>query len=196
MNKTLSLRVKNFRILYIISAFTIFLVTVISLYISAEKAKLRTNFWVTTKSIPLGQAITKNDVELQPLDLGNITDSYLQQNQSPIGFFTKKAINKNEIISALFVEKSTNYRNVSLKIPNGHLPPTLKENDEVDIWFSDSLTNTSTLLIPNISVIWVDELNTNFGGVSTVVVAVPKDLVANLIKTSRTEGMDLVQIEN
>ena len=99
-------------------------------------------------------------------------------------------------LPALFVEKSTNYRNVSLKIPNGHLPPTLKENDEVDIWFSDSLTNTSTLLIPNISVIWVDELNTNFGGVSTVVVAVPKDLVANLIKTSRTEGMDLVQIEN
>ncbi|MFZ9354001.1 MAG: hypothetical protein ACO25L_04210, partial [Candidatus Nanopelagicales bacterium] len=60
----------------------------------------------------------------------------------------------------------------------------------------DPLTNTSTLLIPKISIVWVDELNTNFGGVSTVVVAIPQDMVATLIKSSRTEGLDLVQIEN
>lgn len=196
MRKANSLKLKNYRIIYISLAFLVFMFTVTSLYISAENARKRTNYWVTTNSIPLGQIIDQNDVELQALDLGEVSNDYLQQEQSPIGLFTKQALNKNEIVAPVFVERQSNYRNVSLKIPNGHLPPTLKVNDEVDIWFSDSLNNTSTLLIPKISVVWVDELNTNFGGVSTVVVAIPQDLVANLIKSSRTEGMDLVQIEN
>lgn len=189
-------RIKNYRIIYIISAFLIFLMTVTSLYISAEKAKRRINYWVTTKSIPIGQIINKNDIELMAFDLGEINDSYLDQDQNPVGLFTKKTINVNEVITQSSIGKSTSFRNVSLKIPNGHLPPNLKENDEVDIWFSDPLTNTSNLLVSKISVVWVDELNTNFGGVSTVVVAIPQEMVATLIQSSRTDGMDLVQIEN
>jgi len=196
MKKSLRLKSNNYRIVYISLAFTIFVFTVSALYLSTEKAKKRENFWVATKSIPLGQLIKESDVELQPFDLANIASQYLLEEQSPIGLFTKQIINKNELISQINVSKSTNYRNVSLKIPNGHLPPNLKENDEVDVWFSDPLTNTSTLLISKISIVWVDELNTNFGGVSTVVVAIPQDMVATLIKSSRTEGLDLVQIEN
>ena len=196
MKKSLRLKSNNYRIVYIFLALTIFIFTVSALYLSTEKAKKRENFWVATKSIPLGQLIKESDVELQPFDLANIANQYLLEEQSPIGLFTKQIVNKNELISQINVSKSTNYRNVSLKIPNGHLPPNLKENDEVDVWFSDLLTNTSTLLIPKISIVWVDELNTNFGGVSTVVVAIPQDMVATLIKSSRTEGLDLVQIEN
>ena len=196
MNKAMGFRIKNYRIIYIISAFLIFLMTVTSLYISAEKAKRRINYWVTTKSIPIGQIINKNDIELMAFDLGEINDSYLDQDQNPVGLFTKKTINVNEVITQSSIGKSTSFRNVSLKIPNGHLPPNLKENDEVDIWFSDPFTNTSNLLVSKISVVWVDELNTNFGGVSTVVVAIPQEMVATLIQSSRTDGMDLVQIEN
>jgi len=196
MNKAMGFRIKKYRIIYIISAFLIFLMTVTSLYISAEKAKRRINYWVTTKSIPIGQIINKNDIELMAFDLGEINDSYLDQDQNPVGLFTKKTINVNEVITQSSIGKSTSFRNVSLKIPNGHLPPNLKENDEVDIWFSDPLTNTSNLLVSKISVVWVDELNTNFGGVSTVVVAIPQEMVATLIQSSRTDGMDLVQIEN
>ena len=196
MKKSLRLKSNNYRIVYISLALTIFVFTVSALYLSTEKAKKRENFWVATKSIPLGQLIKESDVELQPFDLANIANQYLLEEQSPIGLFTKQIVNKNELISQINVSKRTNYRNVSLKIPNGHLPPNLKENDEVDVWFSDLLTNTSTLLIPKISIVWVDELNTNFGGVSTVVVAIPQEMVATLIKSSRTEGLDLVQIEN
>ena len=196
MKKSLRLKSNNYRIVYIFAALTIFVFTVSALYLSTEKAKKRENFWVATKSIPLGQLIKESDVELQPFDLANVANQYLLEEQSPIGLFAKQIVNKNELISQITVSKRTNYRNVSLKIPNGHLPPNLKENDEVDVWFSDPLTNTSTLLIPKISIVWVDELNTNFGGVSTVVVAIPQDMVATLIKSSRTEGLDLVQIEN
>jgi hypothetical protein len=196
MNKAKGFRIKNYRIIYVITAFLIFIITVTSLYISAEKAKMRINYWVTTKSIPIGQIINKNDIQLKAFDLGEISNSYLDQDQNPVGLFTRKTINVNEVITHSSIGKSTSYRNVSLKIPNGHLPPNLKENDEVDIWFSDPMTNTSNLLISKISVVWVDDLNTNFGGVSTVVVAIPQEMVATLIQSSRTDGMDLVQIEN
>lgn len=196
MNKAKGFRIKNYRIIYVITAFLIFMITVTSLYISAEKAKIRINYWVTTKSIPIGQIINKNDIQLKAFDLGEISNSYLDQDQNPVGLFTRKTINVNEVITHSSIGKSTSYRNVSLKIPNGHLPPNLKENDEVDIWFSDPMTNTSNLLISKISVVWVDDLNTNFGGVSTVVVAIPQEMVATLIQSSRTDGMDLVQIEN
>ncbi|MFM1826471.1 MAG: hypothetical protein RLZZ37_1106 [Actinomycetota bacterium] len=196
MKKTMGFKIKNYKMIYVISALIVFSLTVSNLYFSAENAKKRANYWVAKKPIPIGQIIRSTDVELKALDLGDINKSYLEQDKNPVGLFAKKVINSNELIAESFIGKGSTYRNVSLKIPNGHLPPNLKENDEVDVWFSDPLTNSSALLIPRISVVWVDELNTNFGGVSTVVVATPQDLVATLIKSSRTEGLDLVQIEN
>jgi hypothetical protein len=54
----------------------------------------------------------------------------------------------------------------------------------------------STLIIPKTSVVWVDEINSNFGGVTTVVVAVPESNVLQLVTSARTDGIDLVQREN
>jgi hypothetical protein len=76
------------------------------------------------------------------------------------------------------------------------LPPSLKTNDWVDIWFSDPIKMISTLIIPKTSVVWVDEINSNFGGVTTVVVAVPEVNVLQLVTSARTDGIDLVQREN
>ncbi len=195
MNKSAVIKIKNYRRIYISVAFFVFIFSITSLYLSAEKAKERDNYWITNKSIPLGQIITEKDIELKALDLGVIANRYFKQSESPVGLFTQNSIMKNELITTSNVARTTEFRNVSLKIPNGHLPPTLDENDDVDIWFSDPLTSNSILLLERISVVWVDELNTNFGGVSTVVLAIPQDKVATLIKSSRSDGLDLVQIE-
>ena len=68
--------------------------------------------------------------------------------------------------------------------------------DFVDIWFTDSLNSKSNILIPKINVVWIDNVDTNFGGVSTVVLSIPEIQVSNLINFSRSESLDLVQIEN
>jgi hypothetical protein len=90
----------------------------------------------------------------------------------------------------------SNLRNVALRISNGHLPPSLKMNDFIDVWFSDPITLTSTLIIPKISVVWIDEVDSNFGGVTTVVVAVPEANVPQLVNSARADGLDLVHREN
>ena len=87
-------------------------------------------------------------------------------------------------------------RNVALRISNGHLPPSLEMNDWVDIWFSDPIALTSTLIIPRTAVVWIDEVDSNFGGVTTVVVAVPETNVPQLVKSARSDGIDLVHREN
>lgn len=195
MKKSKISQIKNYRIAYLLIAVFVFLFSITSLYLSAEKAKKRQLYWIATKTIPLGQVVTENDVALKAFDLGSISEDYFKEIENPIGLFTQSAILKNELIHERKLADTTMFRNVSLKIPNGHLPPILNENDEVDIWFSDPLTSDSSLLMERVSVVWVDELDTNFGGVSTVVLAIPQEKVATLIKSSRSEGMDLVQIE-
>ena len=85
---------------------------------------------------------------------------------------------------------------MALKISNGHLPPLLELNDWVDVWFSDPITLISTLIIPKLAVVWIDEVDSNFGGVTTVVLAVPESNVLQLINSARVDGIDLVQREN
>ena len=69
-------------------------------------------------------------------------------------------------------------------------------NDWVDIWFSDPISLSTSLIIPKISVVWIDEVDSNFGGVTTVVVAVPEANVLQLVNSARSDGIDLVQREN
>jgi hypothetical protein len=76
------------------------------------------------------------------------------------------------------------------------LPPLLELNDWVDVWFSDPITLSSTLIIPKLAVVWIDEVDSNFGGVTTVVLAVPESNVLQLINSARVDGIDLVQREN
>ena len=85
---------------------------------------------------------------------------------------------------------------MALRISNGHLPPSLQMNDWVDIWFSDPISLSTSLIIPKISVVWIDEVDSNFGGVTTVVVAVPEANVLQLVNSARSDGIDLVQREN
>jgi hypothetical protein len=72
----------------------------------------------------------------------------------------------------------------------------LELNDWVDVWFSDPITLSSTLIIPKLAVVWIDEVDSNFGGVTTVVLAVPESNVLQLINSARVDGIDLVQREN
>jgi hypothetical protein len=44
--------------------------------------------------------------------------------------------------------------------------------------------------------VWIDEVDSNFGGVTTVVVAVPETNVPQLVKSARSDGIDLVHREN
>ena len=166
------------------------------LYLSAENAGQRQEVWVTSKKIAAGQVIDKSNIELIRVDLGRLQANYLSSDLEIIGKTALEPLSSGTILRPELIGKMSTLRNVALRISNGHLPPSLEMNDWVDIWFSDPIALTSTLIIPRTAVVWIDEVDSNFGGVTTVVVAVPETNVPQLVKSARSDGIDLVHREN
>ena len=196
IKKSNNLRLKNSQKIYMIVGLVTSLLASLALYLNAERAGKRQEVWVTTTTIAVGQVINKQNVELIRVDLGPVTENYLTKESKVMGKSALEPLTSGHLLSTKNVGVKSNLRNVALSISNGHLPPFLKTNDWVDIWFSDPIKLSSTLIIPKTPVVWVDEINSNFGGVTTVVVAVPEVNVPQLVTSARSDGIDLVQREN
>lgn len=196
IKKSNNLRLKNSQKIYMIVGLVTSLLASLALYLNAERAGKRQEVWVTTTTIAVGQVINKQNVELIRVDLGPVTENYLTKESKVMGKSALEPLISGHLLSTKNVGVKSNLRNVALSISNGHLPPSLKTNDWVDIWFSDPIKLSSTLIIPKTPVVWVDEINSNFGGVTTVVVAVPDVNVPQLVTSARSDGIDLVQREN
>jgi hypothetical protein len=196
IKKSNNLRLKNSQKIYMIVGLVTSLLASLALYLNAERAGKRQEVWVTTTTIAVGQVINKQNVELIRVDLGPVTENYLTKESKVMGKSALEPLTSGHLLSTKNVGVKSNLRNVALSISNGHLPPSLKTNDWVDIWFSDPIKLSSTLIIPKTPVVWVDEINSNFGGVTTVVVAVPDVNVPQLVTSARSDGIDLVQREN
>jgi hypothetical protein len=168
----------------------------VALFTNAQNASEREQFWVTTKPIAAGQSIDEESVDIMKFDLGELEKNYLNSETVVFGKTALQPIPTGNLLKPENVGIKSNLRNVALRISNGHLPPSLQMNDLVDIWFSDPISLSTSLIIPKISVVWIDEVDSNFGGVTTVVVAVPEANVLQLVNSARSDGIDLVQREN
>ncbi len=182
--------------IYMILGLTISTLASIALFTNAQNASEREQFWVTTKPIAAGQSIDEESVDIMKFDLGELEKNYLNSETVVFGKTALQPIPTGNLLKPENVGIKSNLRNVALRISNGHLPPSLQMNDWVHIWFSDPISLSTSLIIPKISVVWIDEVDSNFGGVTTVVVAVPEANVLQLVNSARSDGIDLVQREN
>jgi hypothetical protein len=182
--------------IYMILGLTISTLASIALFTNAQNASEREQFWVTTKPIAAGQSIDEESVDIMKFDLGELEKNYLNSETVVFGKTALQPIPTGNLLKPENVGIKSNLRNVAIRISNGHLPPSLQMNDWVDIWFSDPISLSTSLIIPKISVVWIDEVDSNFGGVTTVVVAVPEANVLQLVNSARSDGIDLVQREN
>ena len=190
------IKLKNTQKVYMFLGLIISLLASVTLFVNAENASQRQEVWVTTKAIAAGQIIDKQSVDLIKVDLGVVAKNYLDKESDVIGKSALQPLSVGYLLKSENIGTKSGFRNVALRISNGHLPPLLELNDWVDVWFSDPITLSSTLIIPKLAVVWIDEVDSNFGGVTTVVLAVPESNVLQLINSARVDGIDLVQREN
>jgi hypothetical protein len=190
------LKLKKSQRIYMTMGICISLLSSIALFINAQNANQRQQVWITSKAIAAGEIIDEKNVKLIQVDLGEVSSNYLDETTELFGQSSLQPLSLGTLLKPEHIGFKSNLRNVALRISNGHLPPSLKMNDFIDVWFSDPITLTSTLIIPKISVVWIDEVDSNFGGVTTVVVAVPEANVPQLVNSARADGLDLVHREN
>ena len=190
------LRLKKSQRIYMTMGICISLLSSFALFLNAQNANQRQQVWITSKAIAAGEIIDEKNVKLIQVDLGEVSSNYLDETIELFGQSSLQPLSLGTLLKPEHIGFKSNLRNVALRISNGHLPPSLKMNDFIDVWFSDPITLTSTLIIPKISVVWIDEVDSNFGGVTTVVVAVPEANVPQLVNSARADGLDLVHREN
>jgi hypothetical protein len=190
------LKLKKSQRIYMTMGIFISLLSSFALFINAQNANQRQQVWITSKAIAAGEIIDEKNVKLIQVDLGEVSSNYLDETTELFGQSSLQPLSLGTLLKPEHIGFKSNLRNVALRISNGHLPPSLKMNDFIDVWFSDPITLTSTLIIPKISVVWIDEVDSNFGGVTTVVVAVPEANVPQLVNSARADGLDLVHREN
>lgn len=190
------LKLKKSQRIYMTMGICISLISSFALFINAQNANQRQQVWITSKAIAAGEIIDEKNVKLIQVDLGEVSSNYLDETTELFGQSSLQPLSLGTLLKPEHIGFKSNLRNVALRISNGHLPPSLKMNDFIDVWFSDPITLTSTLIIPKISVVWIDEVDSNFGGVTTVVVAVPEANVPQLVNSARADGLDLVHREN
>ena len=190
------LNLKKSQRIYMTMGIFISLLSSFALFINAQNANQRQQVWITSKAIAAGEIIDEKNVKLIQVDLGEVSSNYLDETTELFGQSSLQPLSLGTLLKPEHIGFKSNLRNVALRISNGHLPPSLKMNDFIDVWFSDPITLTSTLIIPKISVVWIDEVDSNFGGVTTVVVAVPEANVPQLVNSARADGLDLVHREN
>jgi len=190
------LKLKKSQRIYMTMGICISLLSSFALFLNAQNANQRQQVWITSKAIAAGEIIDEKNVKLIQVDLGEVSSNYLDETTELFGQGSLQPLSLGTLLKPEHIGFKSNLRNVALRISNGHLPPSLKMNDFIDVWFSDPITLTSTLIIPKISVVWIDEVDSNFGGVTTVVVAVPEANVPQLVNSARADGLDLVHREN
>lgn len=190
------LKLKKSQRIYMTMGICISLLSSLALFLNAQNANQRQQVWITSKAIAAGEIIDEKNVKLIQVDLGEVSSNYLDESIELFGQSSLQPLSLGTLLKPEHIGFKSNLRNVALRISNGHLPPSLKMNDFIDVWFSDPITLTSTLIIPKISVVWIDEVDSNFGGVTTVVVAVPEANVPQLVNSARADGLDLVHREN
>jgi hypothetical protein len=190
------LKLKKSQRIYMTMGICISLLSSFALFINAQNANQRQQVWITSMAIAAGEIIDEKNVKLIQVDLGEVSSNYLDETTELFGQSSLQPLSLGTLLKPEHIGFKSNLRNVALRISNGHLPPSLKMNDFIDVWFSDPITLTSTLIIPKISVVWIDEVDSNFGGVTTVVVAVPEANVPQLVNSARADGLDLVHREN
>ena len=190
------LKLKKSQRIYMTMGICISLLSSFALFLNAQNANQRQQVWITSKAIAAGEIIDEKNVKLIQVDLGEVSSNYLDETTELFGQSSLQPLSLGTLLKPEHIGFKSNLRNVALRISNGHLPPSLKMNDFIDVWFSDPITLTSTLIIPKISVVWIDEVDSNFGGVTTVVVAVPESNVPQLVNSARADGLDLVHREN
>jgi hypothetical protein len=184
------------RKIFIVFGIILILISMTLIYQSLRKASARTTTVVVMRDLPTGKLIEDSDLKVISVDLASAAGSYYTVKSEIIGKSALRNLYAGELIAISSLGERKDLRTVALKLSLGRVPPDLKVNDWVDIWWTDLDTNKSINLLKNINTSQVIQDGTGYASTITVVVAVPPHQVATLIAAARTEAIDLVKHEN
>jgi len=153
--------------------------------------------WQASRDLPPGVPPVAQPVEVS---LGPAATAYLRADE-PLGGRLRVPVAAGALIpaDALIQSPQAGIRLVTLAVDPLHAPVGLSGGDVVDVWATEvdaarSIVQEPALVLPQARVAQVDAENLGLGGEIGVVIEVPQDLAAELVRAARSRVVDLVAV--
>jgi hypothetical protein len=163
-----------------------------------------TRVYVARHALVPGEHVTAADLGIGKVRLDGQAALYIGVGASPpIGYVVSRYVGANEFVpvAALTASAQPAGRYVTVPVQPGHLPPGLQHGDMVDVYVTPKAAPgadaaTPQLVLSSVAVQTRDGGSRSFSGSSTlaVVLAVPADKVAELIRAVESGTIDLVGV--
>jgi len=174
-------------------AVALFLASISTSFVIAFISSQGDSYWVMREPVPVGVAITSENVGLVKVKLARSTPGYLSSSISPVGAVTKRPLLEGEILHRGALTNSGDGQtsgSISLAIRSTDIPPTTHVGDIVAIYQLHDARNGESVIDPRlvISRVFVEGISGregNFSGEFSITVSLNrKDIPAVLASTT------------
>ncbi len=165
----------------------------------SQAANEREDFWILTRSVTKGSALTAADLTTTAVALGDSANRYLSATSNPIGSVTLRQIRAGELIdnAALSPDGSALVnQELSLSIRSVDMPAELAAGDLVTLFHLHDARNGEPAkeplrVISSVFVSSVDRQSSNFGGEVALTLSINRLFVEEVLAAT-TSGRVVV----
>lgn len=166
------------------------------MYGAVQKAQQRSPAVIAARDLPYGKVISENDLETILVDLANSKNIYISEPNQLIGQTLNRNILAQEFFTASTITQDLNLRTLALDIKKSNIPPDLKINDQVDIWWIDPETNLAMNLLQSINTAGIEQSESSYADSTTLIISIKPSLVEKILTASISETIKVVKHEN
>ncbi|MEP6695545.1 MAG: SAF domain-containing protein [Pseudonocardiales bacterium] len=158
-----------------------------------------TRVWAVRGDLAAGTTLTNGDVQVVRVRLFDDAGRYLAATSSPAGRTLSHSVGAGELLPRAALTTQAPGRLVSLPVPAGHLPDTLRRGQRIDVYATTKATGSATAGRTDriLAGVAVQTVRTPHAGLSgggadyAVLVLVASDDVAGVIAAVRTAVIDV-----
>lgn len=103
---------------------------------SADRSTL---VYAVTKDLAAGSVLDADDLEQVRVRLFDNADEYVAAGEPPVGYVVRRGLGRGELVprqALALPREDVDYREVTVPIDVGHLPPGLAAGSQVDVWMT------------------------------------------------------------
>ena len=165
----------------------------------SQAANEREDFWVITRPVGEGSALTAADVTISAVALGDSAIRYLSASANPIGSIARRQFRTGEIIESAALEtigRAPANQEVSISVRSVDMPAELAAGDLVSLFHLHDSRNGETppppiRILSSVFVSGIDRQSSNFGGEVALTISINRLDVANVLAAT-TSGRVVV----
>ena len=177
---------------------------------SADRSTL---VYAVTKDLAAGSVLDGDDLEQVRVRLFDNADEYVAAGEPPVGYVVRRGLGRGELLprqALALPREDVDYREVTVAIEVGHLPPGLAAGSQVDVWMTPESAQErdgqqqdgqqpdgpARLVLQGVTVLDVQADGGAFSGTTTIPVVLqvrPRE-VASLVSAMSLGRIDVVRV--